>query len=550
MSMKASDTKPVESMKASDTKPVEIPLRDYAFVRASLLARHEIALLDVREEDPHAQAHPLFAANFPLARLELDAYAKLPRRDVPIVTFDDGANDRTAMLAAARLRALGYSDVSVFRDGLQGWIAAGGEVFRDVNVPSKSFGELVESKRHTPSLSAEEVQSLIEAKADVVIVDARRFDEYQTMSIPTAVSCPGAELVLRVPDLAPRPETRVIVNCAGRTRSIIGTQSLINAGLPNPVSALRNGTIGWTLAGQTLDKGQQRQAGAPAPSSVTVAARRAQDVANRAGVRRATLADAQAWQAQEGRTTYFFDARTPEEFAAGHLPGFRSTPGGQLVQETEMVAPVRGARILLVDTDGVRANMTASWLAQMAWDVYVLDGVTRDDLTQAGSGWAPLPPTPAHRSLSVADFAVAMRDPADLLVIDLARHAQYVQGHIPGAWFALRSQLTRALEQMPSAPRVVITCPDGLLSAYAAPDVSAAIGREVEVLAGGTNAWKAAGHPLEQGPTRLASPPLDRYKRPYEGTNNAREAMQGYLDWEFGLVEQLRRDGTHHFTVI
>ena len=269
----------------------DIPFRDYAFVRSSLLERREIALLDVREEDPHAQAHPLFAANFPLSRLELDAYAKLPRRDVPIVTFDAGAGDPDAMLAAVRLRALGYTDVSVFRDGLQGWIAAGGEVFRDVNVPSKSFGELVESIRHTPSLCAEDLQSLIDSGADVVIVDARRFDEYQTMCIPTAVSCPGAELVLRVPDLAPRPETRVIVNCAGRTRSIIGTQSLINAGLPNPVSALRNGTIGWTLAGQALDKGQQRKAGAPAQSSAAQAARRARQVADRAGVGRVVAPD-------------------------------------------------------------------------------------------------------------------------------------------------------------------------------------------------------------------------------------------------------------------
>ena len=531
-------------------KPPEIPLRDYAFVRASLLERREIALLDVREEDPHAQAHPLFAANFPLARLELDACAKLPRRDVPIVTFDDGAGDHNAMVAAERLLALGYTDVSVFRDGLQGWIAAGGEVFRDVNVPSKSFGELVESRRHTPSLSAEEVQALIDAKADVVIVDARRFDEYQTMSIPTAVSCPGAELVLRVPDLVPGPQTRVIVNCAGRTRSIIGTQSLINAGLPNPVSALRNGTIGWTLAGQALDKGQQRQAGLPAGVTAGQAAARARAVADRAGVARATLADALVWHAQDGRTTYFFDTRSPEEFAAGHLPGFRSTPGGQLVQETEMVAPVRGARLLLVDSDGVRANMTASWLAQMAWDVHVLDGIATADFTQTGAWRAPLPALPVHRSVTVAELAAALRDPTGVLLIDLSRHAQYVQGHIPGAWYALRSQLRHALGEMPRAPRVVITCPDGILSSFAAPEVSVAIGREVEVLSGGTQAWKAAGQSLESGPTRLASPPLDRYKRPYEGTDNAREAMQGYLDWEYGLVEQLRRDGTHHFTVI
>ena len=43
---------------------------------------------------------------------------------------------------------------------------------------------------------------------------------------------------------------------------------------------------------------------------------------------------------------------------------------------------------------------------------------------------------------------------------------------------------------------------------------------------------------------------IDRYRRPYEGTHNRREAMQAYLDWEFGLVEQLGRDGTHGFHVI
>ncbi|OXH83596.1 sulfurtransferase, partial [Burkholderia multivorans] len=141
----------------------------------------------------------------------------------------------------ATFARLGYTDVRLLDGGLAGWQAAGGELFIDVNVPSKSFGEWVEAERHTPSLSAQEVQALIDARADVVIVDARRFDEYRTMNIPTSTSVPGAELVLRVRALAPNPSTRIVVNCAGRTRSIIGTQSLINAGLPNPVAALRNG---------------------------------------------------------------------------------------------------------------------------------------------------------------------------------------------------------------------------------------------------------------------------------------------------------------------
>ena len=72
---------------------------------------------------------------------------------------------------------------------------------------------------------------------------------------------PGAELVLRAGRVAPDPETTIIVNCAGRTRSIIGTQSLINAGVANKVVALRNGTIGWNLAEQDLDMARNGAAG-------------------------------------------------------------------------------------------------------------------------------------------------------------------------------------------------------------------------------------------------------------------------------------------------
>lgn len=526
------------------------PIRTTADVRAALIERREIALLDVREEDPHAQAHPLFAANFPLGRIEIEAYAKLPRRDVPIVLLDDGEGD--AALAAGRLAGLGYTDVALLEGGLAGWREAGGEIFHDVNVPSKAFGELVESVRHTPSLSAEEVQALIDAQADVVIVDARRFDEYQTMSIPTATSVPGAELVLRVPQLAPNPQTQVIVNCAGRTRSIIGTQSLVNAGLPNPVAALRNGTIGWTLAGQALDRSQQRRFGPTPEADRLQAAVQARAVADKAGVRRLTSADFSAWAKQEGRTTYFFDVRTPEEYEAGHLPGFRSVPGGQLVQETEMVAPVRGARIVLVDDDGerdARANMSASWLAQMAWEVYVVDGLD-DSAFNIPGPWRPsLPPLPETSGID-ADTLAAWLATGDTAVLDVTTSANYGKGHIPGAWFVLRSRLAEALRQIPTAKCYVLTCATSTLAHFVAAELQALVAGAVHVLDGGNRAWRDAGFAFENGPTRLASPPIDRYRRPYEGTDNPREAMQAYLDWEYGLVEQLRRDGTHHFRVI
>ena len=527
---------------------LSLPQKRFQDVRQALLARQEMALLDVREEDPFAQAHPLFAANLPLGRIELDAWTRIPRLDTPIVVYDNG--EGLAEPAAHTLRRMGYTDVALLAGGLQGWRDAGGEIFIDVNVPSKAFGELVEAQRHTPSLSAQEVQALIDSQADVVVLDARRFDEYQTMSIPSGISVPGGELVLRARAMAPDPATRIIVNCAGRTRSIIGTQSLVNAGIPNPVAALRNGTIGWTLAGQTLDRGAGRRFAAVNAEQRARASAQARAVADRAGVRRATPADLARFVAEAGRTTYRFDVRTPEEFEAGHLPGFRSAPGGQLVQELDHSAPVRGARIVLVDDDGVRANMAASWLAQMAWETWVLDGVSPEDATQTGAAPVPAPALEGPAQAVAPAELAAWLQAGDTVVLDLATSAQYVKAHIPGAWFVLRSMLAQATQQLAPADRYVVTCSDGRLSAYAVADLSRMLQRPVAVLAGGTSAWVAAGYPTESGETHLASPRIDRYRRPYEGTDNPREAMQAYLDWEFGLVAQLGRDGTHGFQVL
>ncbi len=531
------------------------PVASYHDVRARLLARDEIALIDVREEDPYAQGHPLWAANFPLSKLELDAWTRIPRRDTPIVVYGEADGEDLAPRAAATLARLGYTDVRLLDGDLAGWQAAGGELFIDVNVPSKSFGEWVEAERHTPSLSAQEVQALIDARADVVIVDARRFDEYRTMNIPTSTSVPGAELVLRVRALAPNPSTRIVVNCAGRTRSIIGTQSLINAGLPNPVAALRNGTIGWTLAGQTLEHGAARRFPDEIDPALRGDARRAaRAVAERAGVARIALADVAALAAEPGRTLYRFDVRTPEEYEAGHLPGFLSTPGGQLVQETDHHAPVRGARIVLADDDGVRADMTASWLAQMGWDVRVVEPAGDAAFVERGEPPRNVPTPPEAQDVSPATLAgwleAGKRD--DVAIVDVTASANYVKRHIPGAWFAVRAQLRDALAAIPPATRYVFTCGSSLLARFAAADARAWLpdGAAVFVLAGGTAAWIDAGLPLESGETRLASPRIDRYRRPYEGTDNAAAAMQAYLDWEYGLVDQLKRDGTHYFSVI
>src|ERR1700744_4954479 len=321
-----------------------VPAVSASQIRLALLAREEIALLDVRHEAAFASGHPLFAANMSADRIALEAGTRLPRKDVPIVIYDAG--EGLVALAAYHLKQLEFTNVRQLEGGLQGWRQAGYELFQDVNSYAKAFGELVEHRRHTPSLSAEEVSGLIAANANVQILDVRRFDEYTTMNVPGSISVPGAELVLRAGRAAPDPETTIIVNCAGRTRSIIGTQSLINAGVANKVRALRNGTIGWTLAKQDLEHGSDRRGEIGAYAGAESNAR---DVAYRAGVKRITLDEMSPLRAQLRRTLYRFDVRDASEYAAGHIPGFRHYAGGQLVQEIDMAAPVRGARIVLSD---------------------------------------------------------------------------------------------------------------------------------------------------------------------------------------------------------
>jgi rhodanese-related sulfurtransferase len=540
--------------------PTGIPSVPPSAVRRALRDRAEIGLLDVRQEGRFAAGHPLFAASFPLGRLEAEVFDRLPSRSVPLVVYGDGPGDGDddAATAVRRLRGLGYRSVSLLAGGLAGWTSAGGELFADVNAPSKAFGELVAATAGTPQLAAQDLQAMLSDGQDVVVVDARRFEEYQTMSIPTATSVPGAELVLRVGALAPDPATTVVVNCAGRTRSIIGAQSLINAGRANRVMALRNGTIGWTLAGLTLDAGQARRWPEVPAASARQASAAAWAVAGKAGVRRIGSGELRSLADGARRTVYRFDVRTPEEYVAGHPAGFRPAPGGQLVQETDWFAPVRGALIVLAEDGGGRAAMTGSWLAQMGWDVAVW---TPDPAGPAETGPVQTGPwTPARPPLP----EVTLADPAQVdgwlrageaLVVDVDTSRRFLAGHVPGAAWALRTDLSGGavhglLRRASGITRLVLTSADGILAAFAAADLPGPAGAAVTVLAGGTAGWAGSGRPLQAGPGGMLSPPVDVYRRPYEGTGVDPEAMQAYLDWEHGLVAQLERDGTHGFTVL
>ena len=508
-----------------------------AAVKAMLGDGGELAPIDLREELIFSRSHLLWARNVPLSRLELRFARLVPRKATRIVLIDD--NDGLVERAAEILARAGYSDLSYLDGGVAGWEKAGHVLFSGMHVPSKAFGEFVEHDSGTPSISASELDALMRSGTDFKVLDSRPFDEYSRISIPTGIDVPGAELVLRVRDIVPSPATTIVVNCAGRTRSIIGAQSLINASVPNKVVALRNGTMGWHLAGLACDHGKDVRAPEVSANGLAWAQTAAQRVADKFGVTCIDRATLERWRKDATRTTYLFDVRDPAEYARGHFPGALSAPGGQLVQATDLYAGTLGARIVLSDDRQARALMTASWLKQMGWrDVHVLPEAGNE----TGEPTAPVLGTPSDRAV---DYSAALAID-DVTVIDLSPSPVYRRGHIPGAWFAIRSRLDRALPKIAPTDTVILTSEDGVLASLGVAEAQALTDRPVHWLKGGNAAWAAAGFPLATG-ERLADEPVDAWLKPYERQGAQEGAMNEYLSWEVDLLERIKRDGTTHF---
>ncbi len=435
-------------------------LRHTAELLESLRNGQEVAIIDLREEADYATGHPLYAVNLPLSKLEIEVLDRIPRRATAITLYDNGTrynqqkDTRLVDVASQRLKALGYVNVAVLAGDLAGWKEAGGEIFIDVNVPSKAFGKWA---RHS----------------------------------------------------------------AG------GTQSLSNAPIANPPLS---------------------------HESRLAAADNARQLARRAGVKNISLSQLNELQADGERTLYLFDVRTLAEYQQGHFPDSRHAQDEQLVQETDRYAIVRGARIVLIDDDGVRANIAAAWLAQMNWEVYVLAGDAEQQgaaawFSEQGNGSINSAPVPAIEHVDGEQLQKWIAE-GETGIIDLTLSANFRNRRIPGAVFTSRSQLPQILAQRPAYKRWVVTCGSGFLARYAVTEVTELTGSPAYLLEGGTLKWIDEKRPLEHGDSPYLQNPRDKYLRPYEGTQVSAEAVQAYIDWESGLVEQLARDNTHGFRLL
>lgn len=503
-------------------------------LKQRLRSSAEHAILDVRREGDFAKGHLFFASNIPRSHLELRIEQLVPRRTTPITLVAKSSAD--AADAAKVLSEFGYEDVATLASGLDGWMAKGGQLFSGINVPSKAFGEFVEHAAKTPHIGPEALKHLLDGREKVVVFDARPFAEYQLMSIPGAINCPGGELVSRIADNLPSSDSVVVVNCAGRTRSIMGAQSLIDAGIPQRVLALRDGTMGWQLAGYDLEHAQTRRARRALPAGLDETRARVSDLARKAGVRFIDSADVTVMKASDSHTTYVFDVRDPEEYVEGHRRDVVSAPGGQLLQTLDTFIAVQNARILVTDSDATCAPIIGAWLRQMGRnDVCCAIDTDRESVD-------PPAPTPMLQSILSRARKISAHDASErtkskaAVVADLANSKEYRRGHIPQAQFSERDQLRDLLSQP-----VILTSPDGQLAAVAAAEL-ATLDQRVCALDGGTSSWKDAGYPLEDGKGNLPDAPDDVFYRPYDRTDDRDRAMRAYLDWEKDLLARLDQE--------
>src|SRR5215471_1566559 len=336
------------------------------------------AFIDVREAGEYNTSHIPGSSLLSRRHLEFQLPLAVPYKGTSVILCDD--DGRRVSLAAATVERMGYRHVSVLDGGINRWVSEDYPTEWGSNVPSKDFGEKVEVVHHVPELEATELHERMARGDKLVILDTRTPEEYQRFCIPGGRSVPGGELALRITDIAKNldPDTTIIVNCAGRTRSIIGTRVLQRMGLKN-VYGLKNGTSGWVLAGYQLETGADRLTlPSPSPAGLAAAEAYAAQLAREDQVRYLDIPALQAMLARRAQeTVYFVDVRTQEEYVAGHIPGFRWFPGGQAVQRCDDVAVVHNCPIVFACDHMARATLTASWYRQMGFDeVYAVEGGT------------------------------------------------------------------------------------------------------------------------------------------------------------------------------
>jgi rhodanese-related sulfurtransferase len=512
----------------------------------------QVAVIDIREPLEYSRGHIRESTLVPRRDLEFRLPFVVPDGRATIVLVDQYGE--RVVQDADWLEFLGYEDVAYLDGGIDAWTTAGFETIEAhegvyataFNFPSKDFGEQVQVEESVEQLQPEDLKAMLDGDEDVLVTDVRTPEEFKAQTIPGALNVEGVDIGLYVEQLRDREQT-VVVNCAGRTRSIIGTASLKKLGFEN-VYELENGTMGWELAGYELERDADRHVSDIEVDGDKRAEIRANSVAllEENDVPLLSVDEFEALQTDESKLVYAVDVRTVEEYNDGHLPGSLSIPGGQAIQTADEHFPVRNGTIVFISDDHVRAAITAYWFDRMGYPkVTVLEGGI--EAWQAAGHSLEIGPDrrpPAGRD--IIEEHISTISPGELtelqgvdnpLIVDIGPSKRFEGGHIPSARWVPRHELESWLRQNADPTRlVVLTSPERRWAAYAA----AAIERYLEIedvrtIKGGLAAWADSARPLVEGADGIEFEPEDEVPMPYHQGDWAKRI---YLEWEAELGEK------------
>ena len=513
-----------------------------------LQGKSKFALIDVREAGEYNSSHIPDSSLISRKELEFRMEVSAPVKAEKIIVCDD--DGRRATLAAATLEHMGFTNVFVLDRGINQWSTEGFSTEWGSNVISKDFGERMEVEYHVPEIEATELHERIERGDKLVILDTRTPEEYQRFCIPGGRSVPGGELALRVTDITKEldPDTTVIVNCAGRTRSVIGTRVLQRMGMKN-IFGLKNGTSGWLLAGYDLETGGDRlELPEPSPEGLAVAEAYAARLAEEDGVRYLDVDTVQTMlDEREEKTCYFVDVRTAQEYSEGHIPGFRWFPGGQVVQRSDDVLVVKNCPVVFSCDGRARATFIASWYRQFGFEeVYAVDGgctawSKSGRQLETGSGEV------APNGLEEARSQVTLVSPQELeanrpaTVINVENSQDFTRGHVPGARWVPRGSLELQIAELApdKSASIAVTCNNGQNAVLAAVTLKEIGYQNITALEGGMVAWRQTGLGIEEGLSGVMRAPTDVV---LSGPERNFADMMNYLRWETALGEKYAID--------
>ncbi|MEQ8899508.1 MAG: rhodanese-like domain-containing protein [Roseovarius sp.] len=496
--------------------------------------RRDWALLDVRDVGEYERGHLPGATSLPRRMLEFRADEVMPGRGWPVVVYDSGRpGDLRAMLAAERLAEMGFGRVEMLGRGLLGWTAEGRALATGVNVPCKRFGEEV---LHGDAVTLVTPEALMRGGAGV-ICDVRTAGEFADHHLGGAVSLPGFELAGHLPGLARRHD-RIVLNCAGRTRSIIAAATA--GGLGFDCAALENGTMGWRLAGGGVESGERSAVPEAEEDDVEAVTERAGELALSLGVAAVDGAELARLRAGDGAARpYVLDVRTREAFEAGHVPGALHLPGGQAIQRTDDFLAVPGAPVAVVDEGDARAWLAAWWLKRMGFaEVCVLQGgmpAWRAAGLEVETGRGRRRPEVIDRLVAgvpvVSGGALMERGMAPV-VIDVSSSRNFARGHLPEAIWISRGWLEHEVRRHASpGDAILVTAADRVQAKLGAEALLRAGYRGAVALNADLRDWQALGGPVEAGPVPLHA--MDVVEPPYA---KGEAAMREYLAWEIRLM--------------